>query len=392
MRVVYYTSTYFLDVALEVINVLKKHVDLHVFIEITSSSKNTNIADIKEFPVGKKLATPAELLSEDSFIHFEPYLRGVASVHFVIHEHKSGLSFSTIKSSLEVWKFIKPYKPDVFHFEGFTLRSVGLLPFLFSFKKVFLAIHDPVPHSGEKSWKISLPNSLFFYLPYKKYFIFYSRFARDLFTANYKAISDKKLLIPMCPYSYYRSLSDDTAVTDDQSPILFFGRISPYKGVSVLLQAIPIVLKKFPKQVFVIAGKANNDNPLNSDMPKEYEDNIVIINRYIHNEELPGMISSSKFVVCPYLDATQSGVLMTAFAFNKPVIASRVGAFSEYITDDVNGLLVTPGDPDALAAIIIQALDSDLYKDLERNLVANNANNTWDNSMTSVLKAYHEEV
>jgi glycosyltransferase involved in cell wall biosynthesis len=392
MRVVYYTTTYFLDVALEIINVLKKQVDLHVFIEITSSSKNINIADIKEFPAGQKLATPAQLLSADSLKHFEPYLHGAASVHFVIHEHKTGLSFSTIKSSLAVLKLVKPLKPDIFHFEGFTLRSTGLLPFLFFVKKVFLVIHDPVPHSGEKSWKISLPNRLFFYLPYKKYFVFYSEFARNLFKENYKAISDKKLLIPMSPYSYYPSLSDNKGISNESSAILFFGRISPYKGVSVLLQAIPTVLQRFPRQIFVIAGKGNSDNLLDSHVLQQYKDNIVVINRYIHNEELSVMISNAKFVVCPYLDATQSGVLMTAFAFNKPVIASKVGAFSEYITDYVNGLLVAPGDAVALAATILQALDNNLYKDLEHNLVANNANNNWDKSLTGVLKAYNEEI
>ena len=44
--VFYYTSTYFLDTSLEVINALKDQVNLHVLIEITPSSKNANIINV----------------------------------------------------------------------------------------------------------------------------------------------------------------------------------------------------------------------------------------------------------------------------------------------------------------------------------------------------------
>jgi hypothetical protein len=165
MTVVYYTSTYFLDISLDIINVLKQHVDLHVFIEVTSSSRNMTVVDIGAFPPGKMLATPAELLNQKDLENLTPYFAGTASTHFVLHEHKTGFSYSTIQASLAVWKYVKPFKPQIIHFEGYTLRTIGMLPFLFSVKKVFMAIHDPVPHTGEKSWKIGLPKLLFFKLP-----------------------------------------------------------------------------------------------------------------------------------------------------------------------------------------------------------------------------------
>jgi glycosyltransferase involved in cell wall biosynthesis len=386
MTVVYYTSTFFLDLSLDIINVLKQQVDLHVFIEVTSSSKNATVADINAFPPGKLLATPAEVLSAESLGALAPYFEGTVSTQFVIHQHQSGFSLSTLQASLAVWKFIKPFKPAVIHFEGYTLRTIGMLPFLFSVKKVFLAIHDPVPHTGEGSWKISLPNFLFFKLPFKKYFIFYSKFACNLFIINYKKVTGEKLLIKMRPYGYFKEQIDVEPLAPKH--ILFFGRISPYKGVDDLLKAMPAVFEQFPDEKLVIAGKSANGYVLNEELPQKYKKNVEVINRYIANNELISLISRAKFVVCPYLDATQSGVLMTAFALNAPVIATNVGSFPEFIDDNFNGLLISPASPAMLSEKIALALKDNLYEKLKANVQASNTSSSWKESLETVLSAY----
>jgi glycosyltransferase involved in cell wall biosynthesis len=388
MTVVYYTSTYFLDISLDIINVLKQQVDLHVFIEITSSSKNMTVVNIDAFLPGKLLATPAEILNPKDLEKLTPYFAGTASTHFVIHEHKTGLSLSTLKASLAVWKYIKPFKPQIIHFEGYTLRTVGMLPYLFSVKKVFMALHDPVPHSGEANWKISLSYFLFFNLPFKKSFIFYSDFARNLFIQHYKHITAPKLLIKLCAYSYYKRLASADIELDGH--ILFFGRVSPYKGIDVLLTAMPAVFEEFPDQQLVIAGKSTNGYELNNNIPEKYKSKVQIINRYIPEEELLTLISQAKLVVCPYLDATQSGVLMTAFALNTPVIASEVGSFPEFITNGFNGLLVAPANPGELAAAIARVLRNNFYQELKNNVIINNSRHTWQQSMAEVLTEYRQ--
>lgn len=385
MIVVYYTSAYFLDISLDIINELKKHVELHVFVEVTEASKKVNLLDIDELPQDRKLARPAELLSEQNYKELKPFLDDTASAHFVIHPHASGFSFSTIAASKAVWEYVKPLRPAIFHFEGYTLRTAGMLPYLFNFKKVFLTIHDPIPHTGEKSWKIRLPNLLFFYLPFKKYFIFYSKFSHDLFIKHYTAVKQEKIIIKMCAYSYYKRPAE---IRNDKGVILFFGRISPYKGIDVLVKAIPSVFNEYPAQELIIAGKSSNDIDLTSTLPDRYKHNVTILNRHIPTDELIKLITDSKFVVCPYLDATQSGVLMTAFALNKPVVASNVGSFPEYITDNVSGLLVQPGNPQLLADGILAALKNDNYKQWANDLSASEQKCTWSDSLSELLNAY----
>jgi glycosyltransferase involved in cell wall biosynthesis len=72
-------------------------------------------------------------------------------------------------------------------------------------------------------------------------------------------------------------------------------------------------------------------------------------------------------VVCPYKEATQSGVLMTALAMKKPVLATSVGAFSEYIKPGVNGLLVD-SNVTGIQQGITRMLADDYYLQLAQNL------------------------
>ncbi|MGX7835581.1 glycosyltransferase, partial [Campylobacter fetus subsp. venerealis] len=103
--------------------------------------------------------------------------------------------------------------------------------------------------------------------------------------------------------------------------------------------------------------------------------NYKFINRYITNIELVQLIQESQFVICPYKDATQSGVIMTAFALNKPVLATNVGGLKEMVTHNRTGILIEPNNIYTLADSIKEMLHNpdaitamqDYIKDLNQN-------------------------
>ena len=68
-------------------------------------------------------------------------------------------------------------------------------------------------------------------------------------------------------------------------------------------------------------------------------------------------------MVCPYTDATQSGVIMSAFAFNKPVIATNVGGLPEMVKNQHYGIIINEKDTDALAESIITLWTNPKKKD-----------------------------
>jgi glycosyltransferase involved in cell wall biosynthesis len=386
MTVVYYMQVCFLDVTIELINVLKKHVQLHVLIELTPHGKNMTVLDIDRIPEGKTLVTPEELLTKESYDHLKNYFDGAASVHFVIHPHRTGFSYKTLQASTNVWRYIKQFKPDIIHFETFGLRAFGMLPYLPSFKNVCISIHDPVPHSGEDNWKVALPRTFFFNMPVKKKFLFYSQFARKQFEDHYKKRKSQKAVLQMSPYGYLRNLV--TEEETEKKHILFFGRLSQYKGIDDLLQAMPEVFREFPDEQLIIAGKRHPGFDINDNFLNTYKNNIRLIEKHIPNDELATLIKQAKFIVCPYKDATQSGVLMTAFGLNTPVIATNVGSFPEFIQENVNGLMVPPNDPQQLAEGIRFALRNEHYKTLAQNIKNTQIEEMWTRNTEILLNAY----
>lgn len=373
-----------MDISLEVINVLKNIVDLHVLIEIHPGSKNINIIDVVHLPDNKTLVPPNELLSKEQYKYLEPYFKGVKSVHFAVHSKKTVRS--SLKASYNILHFIRKIKPDVLHLEAlFLIRTISLVPSLLFLKKLVMSIHDPIPHSGEKDRKEAILKFIYFNFPIKKRYLFYSHYAKSQFEKFHKKDDSLKEVLQMSSYTYFNKIIQPLKV--ETKHILFFGRLSKYKGINILLEALPSVLNEFPDEILVIAGKPINDYKLNNEIISKYKKNIVLIKKYISNVELVQLIRESKFIICPYIDATQSGVLMTSFALNTPVIASSVGAFPEYIKESVNGFLVSPGNIDMLSTKIKLALKDNFYVTMKKNIEMEDKNQ-WSSNESKLLRTY----
>lgn len=382
--VVYYTSTSFMDVILETIQCIKHEVNLHVVIEISPQNRQSTIIHVDSLEGLNAVETPERVLGPEQWSRFKPYFEGVASVQFVVHRHPRSLSMASIKTAWKLSRYLKKFKADIFHFDTTSQRALGLYPYLLS-KKVVISLHDPVPHPGEHDWKEDM--LVFLYYRMAKAFVFYSRHAGNEFRKHYKNIRVPVHVISLQPYSFTRYFMP--AVKPEADCILFFGRLSYYKGIDILMGAIPAVLEKYPAEKFVVAGKPSFGYEVDTSGLKEKAGQVELITRYLSTEELVGLISRAKFIVCPYREATQSGVLMTSYALGKTVLASTVGSFPQYVQHGTNGLLADP-EPSALAAGIMSMLDQDRYKLLEKNVDPAFDQQTGRKNAEVLLQAYLE--
>ena len=361
MVLLYYTQTYFLDAVLESIQSLKKVSELHLLIEIAPESKKSTIIDV---PSLKQFATVEHwksVLDEKMCKRLAPYFEGLASIHFVVHKSAHALSPSSFLVCAKLFQLVNRIKPKIIHFDTVSVRSIGMLAFANRYK-IAITVHDPVSHSGEHSWKTNFARWLFYMKA--RHFFFYSTFAENQFRHHYPRVVCKSSLLHFQPFSFIRTFQPLLTYRSDY--ILFFGRMSPYKGIDILLDAIPMVLTKYPSAKFILAGSTEH-LICNHETLTRHAGSVRFLPHYLSPSSLATLISQAQFIVCPYRDATQSGVLMTAFAFGKTVIASNVGAFPEYIRDNHDGLLIEP-NATQLASAISKALSGNYYLDLQNNI------------------------
>jgi D-inositol-3-phosphate glycosyltransferase len=107
--------------------------------------------------------------------------------------------------------------------------------------------------------------------------------------------------------------------------LLFFGIVRPYKGLSVVLEALHELKSEGVEPHLVVAGEFWDNI---SAYKKKIADlgligQIHIENRYIPNEEVDGYFSAADVLVAPYIGGTQSGVVSLGFGFGIPMIVSE---------------------------------------------------------------------
>ncbi|MDN5345655.1 MAG: hypothetical protein PWQ73_152 [Petrotoga sp.] len=363
-------------------NLIKSSLNINLIFCFSLNRKSESVLNFKDISVRTGYTDynkTKELLGPEVV----NYLQDITTVRFFIFHN---LKLRSLKNFFLAIKFAKSLKNyDIIHFNG-TNAVLPILIFLLRKKKLIFTIHDFHLHSGEKD-RLNFAERLNNYIARSKYPLIIQNMSDFTYLLEkYPDNTTKFWLIPFGVLDVYRAF-ENSEIKTPESDLLFFGRISPYKGVEFLIEALKILKKKGYNYKTIIAGGGNvyfNTDDLN-------ELNILLINRYIPNSELVSLIKNTKVVVCPYTDATQSGVVMTAFAFNKPVIASSVGSFTEVIEDGITGSLVKPRDPEQLGEKIHLILNKpDLLREMELNIQAiqNEGNNSWSHIIDRVKNLY----
>jgi glycosyltransferase involved in cell wall biosynthesis len=146
-----------------------------------------------------------------------------------------------------------------------------------------------------------------------------------------------------------------SAVPEDPGMILFFGSIQPRKGLEYLVRAQPVINKHIPNAHIVIAGHGKEELE-RCRLLMQDSTRFEIHDEFIPNKVMAELFQKASLVVLPYISASTSGILMTAYVFGKPVVVTRVGSLPEYVEDGVTGFLISPADEEQLAQAIIRLL------------------------------------
>ncbi len=126
--------------------------------------------------------------------------------------------------------------------------------------------------------------------------------------------------------------------------ILFFGLVRKYKGLDLLLDVMALDMILSLNIKLIIAGEFyhSKESYLKKINLLGIKDRVIIHDFYIHNDDVSHYFSASDLIVQPYLSATQSGVSMIAYNFDKPMLLTNVGGLSDYVNHGIDGYIVEP--------------------------------------------------
>lgn len=167
----------------------------------------------------------------------------------------------------------------------------------------------------------------------------------------------------------------------EEKVLLFYGRIAPYKGLEYLIAALGEVSKVDGNYRLIIAGSVKSGDEYWQSIEREIDsrglrERILQRIEFIPDEETELYFKAADVLMLPYTEIFQSGVLILAYSFGLPVIASDVGAMRDDIIEGATGYVIRPKDPSDCAEKLKIYFSSPLYRELEsrRQAIQNHAN------------------
>ena len=162
---------------------------------------------------------------------------------------------------------------------------------------------------------------------------------------------------PHPPYVHYREFQGtrDEAKralgVNAERVLLFFGFVRRYKGLDLLLKAMPEILGDHPDTQLLVCGPFHESRAKHEKLMDRLgiRERVVIHDRYFSGDDVGACFAAADAVVLPYRTATQSGVIPAAIALGTPVIATRAGGLDEAMKGHRIGEIIPEHQPRAVA-------------------------------------------
>jgi glycosyltransferase involved in cell wall biosynthesis len=154
----------------------------------------------------------------------------------------------------------------------------------------------------------------------------------------------------------------------DKKIILFFGYIKPYKGIDLLIRSFPFIKEEYPGTVLIILGEVYGTKEKYYSLIEEtgFREDILLEDKYIPSAEVELYFKGADVLVLPYRQATQSGVVQTAYVMDLGVVVTPVGGLPEMVVKEKTGVVADSVSEKGIASAIIH------YFELDQELIRQN--------------------
>lgn len=267
--------------------------------------------------------------------------------------------WSLMTAYFRIKRFVKNHRDAIYMFECYgSMVDIVLMPAILSAPNAILDIHDPIMKGKENDSFILKQLSK----NYKrcKMLVYHSESALN--TVKKLGFNGESIFVPHFSYTLSqvyseRNISKEVreSVQDGKVNVLFFGNINYSKGPDILLQCIKELPAESEKKInFIMAGKVSDDSIKGYDITMPV---LHTIFRTINDDELKYLYSNADYMVMPYRETYQSGVLEMAFRFRVPVIVSDIPYFKSVIEKYPSFGIITGTEPYQLVETLTLLLE-----------------------------------
>lgn len=294
---------------------------------------------------------------------------------------------------------------------GRKLRERGYDTYLFQYWLPFFG-----PAYGAIAWlvrrrgRMDLIGIVHNYLPHESRFgdrvlaAMFFRYCKGLITQSTTVQQQIRSAFPntpciMQPHPIYENFGN--RITQDHAKkllnvhskhiLLFFGFIRKYKGLDLLLEAMPEILRRIPDIHLLVAGEYYEDATLYEKVIQQtgIAQHVTMHTEYVPNDEVTVWFSAADVVVLPYRSATNSGIVQIAYNFGVPAIVSNVGSLSEVVLDDMTGYVLEDTRSETIAAAVERILVPGVTDRMSVAIAGERAKYSWDALAEAIERLYH---
>ena len=240
--------------------------------------------------------------------------------------------------------------------------------------KVVLTVHDLLPHDTADRFRRKFTGLY----EMADQLICHSGHIRQRLREEFEVDESRIHVIPHGPFFY--DLPESGPALPEGIPagtpiVLWQGILFPYKGLDLLLDAWQEVEAQTTGATLMVMGTGAPE--LLAQIQEQVRSlglrRVVLDLRFTSTGELVGAYRAASVVVYPYRAITTSGALATGLSLGRAIVASDLPVFRELLTDEVDALLVKPGDKEMLAGAVVRLLhDPELRTRLEHAVRSKN--------------------
>jgi glycosyltransferase involved in cell wall biosynthesis len=161
--------------------------------------------------------------------------------------------------------------------------------------------------------------------------------------------ADEEIFSPkVSGYAVRKKLS----VSSNEKVIMYIGRLSPEKGIDILIKAFSIVKEEIKNTTLIIVGDGPEKGKLMEQCKRLNLLDKVKLVKPVPNNKVPYLLASSDIIVLPSYSEGNPKILVEAMMMGKPIVATNIPGINDVVENKKEALLVKPGDPVALAHAI----------------------------------------